>query len=182
MIAYIEGTILHVSSDSIIILVTGLGYEVVVIDCAPTVGEQVALYIYDLVREDRHELYGFVHLKTKALFEALIAISGVGPKLAEKILRFGSPEHLQERLLSGDIEFLTSIPGVGKKTAQKIILELKGVLVDDEQESSQNTDTIDALMSLGYSRRDVLPIISHLSAQSPEDRIREALKFLSHGS
>ena len=102
-------------------------------------------------------------------------------KLAQKILRAGNFEMMQKKLLDGDIEGLTAIAGVGKKTAQKIILELKGVLVSEEPVSPQDNDTLEALLMLGYSQKEGLFALKQLTKNSPEERIKEALKYLSHG-
>ena len=172
---------MHVGEGWVILRIGDIGYKVFIAGFTALSDQVHALYIYDLVREDRRELYGFEDQSMLELFEKLIDISGVGPKLAVKILAAGSAEKLKGVISGGDIEFLTSISGVGKKTAQKIILELKGVLAELEG-SVHDTDTLEALMSLGYSRKDCNEIIPHLKAESPEDRIREALKLLSsHG-
>lgn len=179
MIAYLEGIVRQVDQDHIVVLVGGLGYKVYYIGFTPEIGEGLEIHIFDYIREDRRELFGFQDTQMMKLFEKLIDISGVGPKLAQKILRAGSSEQLHQHILDGDIEFLTTVPGVGKKTAQKIILELKGVLVQDQKVTSEDMDTIEALVSLGYQRRDAVAIIKHLTAESPEDRIREALRLFS---
>ena len=181
MIGYLEGIVRKVEPDSLLILVGGVGYDVHYVDINPVVEEQLELWIVDIVREDRRDLYGFGDIRMKALFEALINISGVGPKLAQKILRAGNFEMMQKKLLDGDIEGLTAIAGVGKKTAQKIILELKGVLVSEEPVSPQDNDTLEALLMLGYSQKEGLFALKQLTKNSPEERIKEALKYLSHG-
>ncbi len=179
MIAYLEGVVRSVDQNTIVVVTGGVGYRVFYIGFTPELGEEIAIHIHDYIREDRHELFGFTDVGMLKLFEKLIDISGVGPKLAQKILRAESSEELHRHILSGDVEFLTTVPGVGKKTAQKIILELKGVLVQEQDESPADSDTVDALVSLGYQRRDAVGIIKHLTAESPEDRIREALKYFS---
>jgi len=181
MIAYLEGRVINVDLDAMVVLAGGVGYRVYYIGFSPENGDNVSVHIHDYIREDRHELFGFTDIGLLKLFEKLIDISGVGPKLAQKILRAGSSEELHRHILGGDIDFLTAISGVGKKTAQKIKLELKGVLVQEQESSPEDSDTIDALVSLGYQRRDAVAIIKHLTAESPEDRIREALKYFSNG-
>lgn len=182
MIAYLEGTIRTVSLDSCIVQVGGIGYKVYYMGCSPEVGETVYLQIYDHIREDRHELFGAPDQSTLDLFENLIDINGVGPRLAQKILGVTTPKQIQDRILHEDIAFLTSIPGVGKKTAQKIILELKGVLVKEEEAVVEDTYTVDALVSLGYSRRQAIELSRTLTGSTTEEKIKEALKQMSHGS
>ena len=102
------------------------------------------------------------------------------PRMAQKILRAGSLEDLHKHITSGNIAYLTNVPGVGKKTAQKIVLELQGVLVTDVEDggSVQDQDTLDALMSLGYSRGDAAETIKQLTSASTAERIKEALQLL----
>ena len=107
----------------------------------------------------------------------IVNISGVGTKLAQKILSVGSSDEISSKIIQGDLSFLTSISGVGKKTAQKIILELKGVLVHDDGKE-EDTDAIEALMSLGYSRQDCIEVLNQVEPGDVEDRIRKALKIL----
>ena len=179
MIAYLEGVVISVGGNWLVVKVGGVGYKVFPIGFFAEIGDDVSLHIVDYIREDRRELYASKDSSVLDIFEKLIDISGVGPKLAQKILSAGDTEKMKEMITKGDIGFLTSISGVGKKTAQKIVLELKGVLtsVDD---SPEDTDTLEALMSLGYQRKDCAEIIKHLKAETPEERIREALQMFSN--
>lgn len=163
--------------DWVLLRVGDVGYRVFLVGFNALNEEQLDLFIYDHVREDRRELYGFKDEQMMTLFERLIDISGVGTKLAQKILSVGSSEEISSKIVAGDLTFLTSISGVGKKTAQKIILELKGVLVQEEV-STTDEDAVAALMSLGYSRQDALSVLDHVEAGSTEERIRKALNAL----
>ncbi|MBU4315106.1 Holliday junction branch migration protein RuvA [Patescibacteria group bacterium] len=182
MIAYLEGIIRAVSLDNCVVQVGGVGYRVNFMGCNPQVGEQVCWEIYDHVREDRHELFGAPDKHAIDLFEKLIDINGVGPRLAQKILLSAGPAQVHDRILNEDLAFLTSISGVGKKTAQKIILELKGVLVREEDQTVGDVSTIEALVSLGYSRREAIEVAKGLPGETVEERIKQALKQFSHGS
>lgn len=182
MIAYLEGTVRSVGLETCVVQVGGIGYKVYYMSCSPEVGEMVCWQIYDHIREDRHDLFGAPDQSTLDLFENLIDINGVGPKLGQKILGVTTPKQIQDRILHEDVAFLTSIPGVGKKTAQKIILELKGVLVKEQEYKAGDSDTIEALVSLGYSRRQAMDLAKTLTGATVEDRIKEALKQMSHGS
>lgn len=180
MIAYLEGTVRTVEADAIVLVTGGVGYRVYLCGAFPEVGETVAFEIYDHIREDRRDLFGFHTSLARELFLAMIAISGIGPKLGQKVLRHYPAETLLEILHQGDLARLTLIPGVGKKVAQKILLELKGVLVEEEEgEAPIHSETLDALVSLGYARRDVEEILPTLSGKTTEAKIREALTLLS---
>lgn len=180
MIAYLEGTVQSVDVDELVLLVGGVGYRVIYAGFAPEVGDAIKVFVYDYVREDRRELYGFPDRPLRDFFVRMIDISGVGPRMAQKILRAGSLEDLHKHITSGNIAYLTNVPGVGKKTAQKIVLELQGVLVTDVEDggSVQDQDTLDALMSLGYSRGDAAETIKQLTSASTDERIKEALQLL----
>ncbi len=179
MIAYLEGTVRGVESDAVIVLAGGVGYRVFLCGAFPEVGETVSYEIYDHIREDRRDLFGFKTTTSRDLFLAMIAISGIGPKLGQKVLRHYPAETLLEILHQGDLARLTVIPGVGKKVAQKILLELKGVLVEEGGEAPIDGETLDALVSLGYLRRDVESILPTLTGKTTEAKIREALTLLS---
>ncbi len=166
------------SDGSIVLKVEGVGYRVFTVGFSIVVNEKLSLHIYDHIREDRRDLYGFADLEVLRLFEALIGISGVGTKLAQKIFAAHSSDELSARITQGDVEFLTGISGVGKKTAQKIVLELKGVLALEEVYQKEDTETLDALVSLGYSRVDGMEVIQELQSDTVEEKIMEALKLL----
>lgn len=181
MIAYLEGKILTQDGESIVLDVHGVGYRVFCARATREVGDMGSFWITEIIREDRHDLYGFLSREEQIFFEQLMSVSGVGPKLAQKILSSGSVESLASRIQAGDIDMLTNIGGVGKKTAQKIILDLKGVLVtkDDDGMLVPQSDVSDALESLGYSKSDVASILEHVTGATTEERIKSALKLLS---
>lgn len=179
MIAYLEGRVMEAGVGSIILFVSGVGYRVFTVGFNALSDEDLSLFIYDHIREDRRELYGFKEAGVLHLFERLIDISGVGTKLAQKILSVATHEEISKKILEGDITFLTSISGVGTKTAQKIVLELKGVLVE-EGDNLGDQETVEALMSLGYQRGDAVLLAKDLVGDSVEDRVREALKKLGN--
>ncbi len=178
MIAYLTGRVIRSGIGWNVVLVSGIGYKVFPVGCILSIGDDVELEVVDFLREDRRELYVFTDTSVLELFERLIEVSGIGPKLAQKMLSGGSVDKLKAAILKGDIAFLTTIPGVGKKTAQKIILELKGVLVQTEEDSVEDMDTLEALISLGYARKDVLEVVRGLTGRDAEDRLREALRAL----
>ena len=184
MIGSLRGNILEVHATHILLEVAGLGY--VIKASAPTLSSMKAhedrfLYIHDHVREDAHDLFGFSSREELSLFDRLLAISGVGPKVALTVLSAGSIETVRRAIMQGDLALLTSVPGVGKKTAQKIILELKGQIVDAADMSPGDTEVVEALVSLGYSgmqAREALKAIPK-QVQDVSERMREALKRLA---
>ncbi|HEU0050531.1 MAG TPA: Holliday junction branch migration protein RuvA [Patescibacteria group bacterium] len=184
MIGSLRGEVIEIMNGSVLLEVHGVGYLVRVsvstlAQLKP--GAQVFLYTHDHVREDVHDLFGFLSMADLALFEQLLGISGVGPKVAMTILSVGSADTVRRAIMNGDLATMTSVPGVGKKTAQKIILELKGQLIEAESVTPGDRDVIEALQSLGYSAaaaRDALKDISSEIADTSA-RVREALRRLS---
>ncbi|PIQ67281.1 Holliday junction branch migration protein RuvA [Candidatus Uhrbacteria bacterium CG_4_9_14_3_um_filter_41_35] len=178
MIAYLEGEVISTGSDSVVLKTGGVGYRIYAVDFTARTGDFLCLFIFDLIREDRRELFGFKDAEALNFFEKLIEINGVGPKSAQKIMSVSSHETLRKNILNSDLAYLTSLPGLGKKTAQKIILEMKGVLVEGNAENNADVDVLEALIGLGYQRKDIIALVQTLEAQTTEDRIREALNKL----
>src|SRR5262249_32719902 len=143
----------------VVVDVNGVGYEVYVplttFSALPDRGNDVAIDIHTHVREDIIALYGFSTRRERAIFEKLMTISGIGPKLAVTILSGGSVEDLVTAIKRSDLPRLTAIPGVGRKTAERIILELKDKLQDFAEgpaKSPVESDVLSALENLGYLR------------------------------
>ena len=184
MIGSLRGTVVGVNPTSLLLEVGGIGYRVVV---APSVlsvtknGDALFLFIHEHIREDMDELYGFLNGEDLALFEQLLTISGVGPKVAMTILSVGSADTVRRAIMAGDLDTLTSVPGVGKKTAQKIVLELKGQIVDVSQMPKEDQEVMQALQSLGYPAALARDAIKNLTGDVTEvsARVREALKMLA---
>ncbi|ADH85904.1 Holliday junction branch migration protein RuvA [Desulfurivibrio alkaliphilus] len=128
MIASLQGKLAHKGPDSLVLQVGGVGYEVFLPasrhDRLPAVGEELFLYIQTVVREDSFNLYGFPDSREKRMFQLLLGVSGVGPRLAMNILAAAEPAALSRAIIAGDIVFLKKLPGVGKKTAERLCLEL----------------------------------------------------------
>lgn len=182
MIGSLRGNIVEKGPNWLLIEVAGLGYRV---RCAPALvsdakqGSVCFVYTHHHVREDAEEMFGFKTMDDLDLFEGLLSISGVGPKVAMTILSVGSADHVKKAIMSGDLVTLTSVPGVGKKTAQKIILELKGQLVEADGTTPIDSDVLDALVGLGYSTQQAKEALKHVKAIDPGERIKEALKLLA---
>ena len=132
MIAYLTGTVAGTDQGSAVIDVNGVGYAVNMSNRAlsrlPRAGEQVRVFTYLQVREDGMSLYGFLSPDEKGLFQKLIGVTGVGPKVALAALSTFEPDELVEAILAEDVKAVSRIPGVGRKSASRIVLELKGSL------------------------------------------------------
>ena len=164
MIAFLEGVIAGKTLASVYLNVGGVGFEVGMSQAGlsklPQVGEQVLVHTYLQVRDDGMSLFGFLSLEEKALFEKLITVSGVGPKVALAALSSYTPSELATLIAAQDIAAVQRIPGVGKKTASRIVLEVKGSLdqgigglfADDEQVVSKAVEGArEALLSMGFT-------------------------------
>ena len=173
MIAHLRGKLFSKSPNQIIVECGdargGVGYDVAIsvatFSALPGVGADVSLHIYTNVREDQIALFGFAEMQEKRLFEKLLTISGIGPKLAITVLSGISSDRLVTAIRSADHATLTRIPGIGKKTAERVVLELKDKLEDmaipvgSESTAQPSThlgpaadDAISALVNLGYQR------------------------------
>ena len=195
MIDQISGKIISINDNYVVLAVGGLGIKVNISAnfASKLVNEDlITLVTYLNVREDALDLYGFKNDSERNLFLMLIAISGIGPKLAVSILSGVELEELKSNILSGDIKSLTSIPGVGAKTAKRIIIELKDKLskttttelgFEENFGSKISKDVLSALVGLGYSESMATEVIKRINPASPdksiESLIKEALKILN---
>ncbi len=195
MLARLTGTLNEKSAGQLIIDVGGVGYEVF-IPCSTYyelggVGEKVTLRIYTHVKENDLSLYGFLTQREKELFNLLIQISGIGPKLGVIILSGLPAEELAEAVVAGDLVRLTSIPGVGKKTAERIVLELKEkldkLIPDRSPEEARNLpggvngDVVSALVNLGYQRTAAEKAVREVSLERSDTGFESVLRgALSH--
>lgn len=193
MIASIQGQVAQVNKDSIIVRVGGVGVEVFVSANALNSAQSDSIFLHTrlIVREDSLTLYGFVAEAERDVFDTLIKINGVGPRLAITILGTLSIDNLRNAVLSERAEMLTRVPGIGKKTAQKILIELKDKLpvgldaVPVEGFDNVNSDVMDALIALGYSVVEAQTAIQSLPSDAPDDvneRIRLSLQYFDSGA
>ncbi len=192
MIAFLRGRVLNKQPNLLIVDVQGVGYEVhVPLSTYYDVGDagaDVALRIYTHVREEAFHLYGFLTTIEQQLFERLIAISGIGPKLAVAVLSGIEPRDLIGAVQRGDIARLTGIPGVGRKTAERMILELKdrlaqldvtagaGEPVPAAQGERLRDDVLSALQNLGYHRPLAEKAVDSMLSSTSEPSFEQALK------
>ncbi len=200
MFAFIEGKIVQKNPESIILSARGIGFA---LNCDsglsrlfPQVGEEAKVWTYLHVRENEISLYGFPSQEIKSLFELLITVSGIGPKVAGSIVGNVSPEAFALAVLNDDYKMLTRIKGIGKKGAQRIVLELKDKLKKNlpdfriadgqnpaelfsaEEMSGIRNETVAALMVLGYSEREAAQAVAKAHQQmqeSEEEIVLEAL-------
>jgi Holliday junction DNA helicase RuvA len=181
MIAHLRGLLLSKSPNQIIVECSGVGYEVAIsvatFSALPNEGATAALHIYTNVREDQIALFGFAEVTEKRLFEKLLAISGIGPKLAITVLSGISADRLVAAIRSGDHATLTRIPGIGKKTAERVVLELKDKLEslalpassdDAAPHGPAGDDAISALVNLGYQRPVAQKAVEAALKREPE--------------
>lgn len=181
MIASLRGQVTARDERTLTIDVHGIGWQVFV---APKtlerypVGSHITLTTHLQVREDAMELYGFTSPKEQRLFEKLITVSGVGPKVAMAILAAASVDDLEAAIERGQAEVLTKVSGVGTKTAERIMVDLKGKLASLGQTGDTAlSSVIDALVGLGYSPKEAREAaVSTSNAAAVEERIKQALK------
>jgi holliday junction DNA helicase RuvA len=164
MIAHLRGRLLAKRPNQAVVETSGVGYDVTIsvptFSELPAVGSEVALHIHTHVREDLIALYGFLRSAEKQLFEKLIMVSGIGPKLAITILSGMPAEDMVNAIRGNDVARLTRIPGIGRKTAERMVLELRDKLPAVGEEvahaiptlNSVQEDVLSALVNLGYQR------------------------------
>jgi Holliday junction DNA helicase RuvA len=195
MIAFLRGRVLEKHPNRLIVDVGGVGYDVAVplstFYTAGDAGTEIALRVHTHVREDQIALFGFATTLELAAFERLIAVSGIGPKLALAVLSGIESRDLIGAIQRGDVARLTRIPGVGKKTAERIVVELRdrlpkavesaGVGPAVEVGDAMRDDLTSALANLGYHRQSIDKVVDTVIAGSSsfEQALRAALKELS---
>jgi holliday junction DNA helicase RuvA len=195
MIAHLRGKLLAKHPNQAIVETGGVGYDVVItvptFSELPGIGNDVALHIHTHVREDQIALYGFLRPTEKTLFEKLITVGGIGPKLAITILSGMAADEMVGSIRGNDIARLTRIPGIGKKTAERMVLELRDKLPVQGTEaitpvsllSPVEEDVLSALVNLGYQRpaaEKALALVGNKNRDVPfETMFRESLGKLS---
>jgi Holliday junction DNA helicase RuvA len=196
VIAHLRGRILRKGTQEAVIDVHGVGYKVAIplstFYRLGDLGTEVSLLVYTHVREEALALYGFLTAEEQTLFERLLSVSGVGPKVALGVLSGIEAPELVAALRGGDVVRLTRIPGVGKKTAERLVLELRdkmpppGATPEAEQAgvpSTSREDLASALVHLGYSRPEAERGVDRALKEGPdarfEDLLRRSLQVLS---
>lgn len=188
MISAIQGRVLQIELDSVVLMLGGLGVEVFATRAALELCRthtEPFLFTRLIVREDALTLFGFSSEAERHLFDSLLKVNGVGPKLALSILSHMSTDNLRAAVASQRPEMLTRVPGIGKKTAEKILLELKDKLptglsaLPMDATDNLNNEVMDALTALGFSVIEAQSALQSLPADAPRDldeRIRLCLQ------
>jgi holliday junction DNA helicase RuvA len=195
VIAHLRGILMAKHPNQAVVETAGVGYDVTIsvptFSGLPSLGSNVALHIYTHVREDVIALYGFLHPDEKQLFERLMTVNGIGPKLAITILSGMAAEEMVKAIRGNDVARLTRIPGIGKKTAERMVLELRdklafagaGDLTVIPSLTAVEEDVLSALQNLGYQRSNAEKAVTAVSKDGKGDTFeamfREALAMLS---
>lgn len=190
MISTVRGVVQQISAAEMVVEVGGVGLRLLVprsvLESGASVGKVVFLHTYLVVREDALTLFGFGSPEQRELFELLLQVSGIGPKLALAVLSNVSPDALRAAVVSGQPEALDRVPGVGKKTAERIVFHLKDKFAAPGAGGPvlipADTDVLAALTSLGYSLVEAQAAVQALPPDAPEQlegRVRLALRYFA---
>ncbi|HEX5797189.1 MAG TPA: Holliday junction branch migration protein RuvA [Candidatus Saccharimonadales bacterium] len=190
MIAYLEGVISDKQLAHVVIDVNGVGYGVFVTseDLNRLEADKPAkLHVFEYIREQQHDLFGFLDKSTKLLFEKLLDVNGVGPKMAINMLSIGSVGSLKQAIADGDVTFIQGANGVGKRAAERVVVDLKdkvGLLsseaATDFLHASSEDEAVQALVGLGFSNSEAMRALSGIDKKLPiEEKIKQALRVKS---
>lgn len=190
MIATLDGVVSEKIHDMVVLDVNGVGFglQVTAEDFGKLqAGDPAKLYVYEHIREQAHDLYGFTKLDTKSLFEQLLGVKNVGPKVALAVLDIGNAAGVRGAVAAGDVKLLQSAKGVGKRAAEQIVVELRdkvGLAASETAEAlvgrpgiNAQDEAAEALISLGYSPQDAMLALKDIDPElTTEERIKQALK------
>jgi Holliday junction DNA helicase RuvA len=190
MIVTLEGYVTEKQGDLIVLECGGVGYGIFISFedfGALEIGNPSKLYIYDHIRENTHDLFGFRALEAKVLFEQLLSVNGVGPKMALAILSIANLSHVRQAIASGDTKFISQANGVGKRVAERVVVDLKdkvGLSASEDATSfltgtaaNPNDEALQGLVALGFSVQDAAEALKGVDSKlAPAARIKEALK------
>lgn len=194
MIATLSGTVSEKLGELVVLEVAGVGYGLLVTaeDYGHLkVGDASKVYVYEHIRENAHDLYGFTLAETKAMFELLLTVNGVGPKMALNMLSVGNLGEVSAAIANGDTKFIQRANGVGKRVAERVVVDLKdkvglagvdlassGLLQSDQTLS--NDEAVQALVALGYTAQDAARSLNSIDDSLPTgDRVKLALKGIA---
>jgi holliday junction DNA helicase RuvA len=188
MIGYLQGSLIRATPERLLLDVQGVGYEVNVplstwYEIEKRQDERIRLFIHTHMREDGIALFGFWTEREKLLFERLIAVSGIGPRLARVVLSGMPPDDLLGAIAAGDLGRLATIPGVGKKTAERMVLELKdkmrelaAELPEKAAPAAADQDVVSALVNLGYKASQAERAVAESRRDKPDAAFHELLR------
>jgi len=201
MIALINGLLIHKATSSVVVDANGIGYRVFVplttFYALPDTNQRVTLHVHTHVRPDAISLFGFGTGRDKDVFELMLSVSGIGPRLAMNVLSGISADDLMKAVSEGNLNRLVSIPGVGRKTAERMVLELKDKMLklgasdlshrDDDGMTvtdSVKDDALSALVNLGYKVHKVKEVLNKVLGESPQSLsldvlLKRALQILA---
>lgn len=191
MIATLNGVVSEKTLDEVVLDVQGVGYSLFMTvedHGALASGDQAKVYVYEHIRENAHDLFGFTSLDTKRLFVQLLGVNGVGPKMALSLINTGPADAVRAAIAGGDVKSIQKASGVGKRVAERIVVELKdkvglegvdlgttGLLQADA--TLLQDEAVEALVALGYSPADAAAALSPVPKDlTTADRIKQALK------
>lgn len=189
MISTLNGLITQKTGEMIVVECAGVGYGLYVTFedfGALKDGAAVKLYVYEHIRDNAHDLFGFRNLETKQLFEQLLTVNGVGPRMALAILSIASLQNVRQAIAKGDTKFIAQATGVGKRVAERVVVDLKdkvGLAADENAvdflaaTADPSDEALQGLVALGYSVHDAAAALKKVDQKLPaEDRIKQALK------
>jgi Holliday junction DNA helicase RuvA len=190
MIATLKGEIIEKRNDQVVLECGGVGYGLFVTFedfGALELDSKTKLYVYEHIRENAHDLFGFRTPETKKLFELLLSVNGVGPKMALAILSIANAAQVKQAIASGDTKFISQATGVGKRVAERVVVDLKdkvGLVASDDATGflasptgNPSDEALQGLVSLGYSVQDAAEALKGIDEKlSTEERIKQALK------
>ncbi len=190
MIGYLKGNIINLAPTKLLLEVNGVGYNVFIslntYNKLNNLPNPVAVFTHLSVRQDSLDLYGFYSTSEKEMFELLISVTGIGPKLALGILSGIQTDELKNAVSSGNIGRIKAVPGIGKKTAERLILELKDKMFQIKDETVSfgspkafeiKTDAVAALNMLGYSPKFTEKVIKQILEENPNISLEELIKL-----
>ncbi len=191
MIATLSGVVTEKLTDHIVLEVGGVGYGLYVTaedHGRLSVDEKSRLYVHEHIREQSHDLFAFLSRDTMNLFQQLLDVNGIGPRMALNMLSIGSAQGVRQAIASGDVKFIQQANGVGKRVAERVVVDLKdkvglagadlestGLLQSDD--ALMKDEAVEGLVALGYTTADAAAALQKVDKKLPtEDRIKQALK------
>ncbi len=184
----LSGKVAEKLAELVVIDVHGVGYGLFVTaedHGKLKIGEQAKVYVYEHIRENTHDLFGFTAEDTRFLFQQLIDVNGVGPKMALNILSVGNSSEVRAAIASGDVKFIQAASGIGKKVAERVVVDLKDKVglkssadaVFTSGDAVSSDEAVQALVALGYTTTDAVASLKQVDPNlSADQRVKQALK------
>jgi Holliday junction DNA helicase RuvA len=189
MIAYVKGVLSEKHDGVVFVETEGVGYSLLVsqnTDSSLSVGEPAKLYVYEQIREDTHEFYGFITYADKQFFEKLLSVNGVGPRMALSIVNLGGVDDIKHAIATENVAFLIRASGVGRRLAERLVVDLKDTFAEAallgkvSAGQTVENDALQALLGLGYNQAEAVQALANVEGETTEERIRQALTRLSN--